>query len=64
MISKPIGLLTSTFDDVAGGDLTKRLPDGGRDEIPRASRSFNKTMDELREMITANKKSPPQAAGY
>ena len=64
MISRPIGLLTSTFDDVAGGDLTKRLPDEGRDEISRASRSFNKTMDELREMITANKKSPPQAAGY
>jgi len=55
IISKPIALLTSTFDDVAGGDLTKRLPDEGKDEIARASRSFNKTMEELRKMIVAIK---------
>jgi len=55
MISKPIGLLTSTLGDVAGGDLTKRLPGDGEDEIAKASRSFNKTMDELREMIVAIK---------
>jgi len=55
MISKPIGLLTSTFEDVAGGDLTRRLPEEGKDEIARASRSFNKTMKELREMIMAIK---------
>ena len=56
MISRPIGLLTATFDDVAGGDLTKRLPEGGgNDEIARASRSFNKTMKELGKMISAIK---------
>ena len=55
MISKPLGRLTAAFDDVAGGDLTKRLPDEGRDEIARASRSFNKTMEELKKMITAIK---------
>jgi len=55
MISRPIALLTSTFDDVASGDLTRRLPDEGKDEIARASRSFNKTMDEFRKMIFAIK---------
>jgi len=52
---KPIDLLTSTLDDAANGDLTKRLPELGRDEIARASRSFNATMGELRKMITAIK---------
>jgi len=50
-IVKPIGLLTQTLDDTAKGDLTKRLPELGNDEIARASRSFNLTMEELRKMI-------------
>ena len=54
-ILKPIILLTHTLDDTANGDLTKRLPEQGRDEIARASRSFNKTMEELRKMIVAIK---------
>ncbi|MCL2194221.1 MAG: methyl-accepting chemotaxis protein [Treponema sp.] len=53
---KPIGLLTQTLDETANGDLTKRLPELGNDEIARASRSFNLTMEELRKMITAIKK--------
>ena len=52
---KPIGLLTFTLDGTADGDLTKRLPEEGNDEIARASRSFNKTMEELRKMITETK---------
>ena len=52
---KPIGLLTQTLDDTANGDLTKRLPELGNDEIARASRSFNKTMEELRKMIVSIK---------
>jgi len=54
-IVRPIGLLTQTLDDTAKGDLTKRLPELGNDEIARASRSFNLTMEELRKMITAIK---------
>jgi len=53
---KPISLLTTTLDETAQGDLTKRLPELGNDEIARASRSFNLTMEELRKMITAIKK--------
>ncbi|MCL2232207.1 MAG: methyl-accepting chemotaxis protein [Treponema sp.] len=48
---KPIGLLTVTLDESAKGDLTRRLPERGDDEIARASRSFNKTMEELGKMI-------------
>ena len=55
MISKPLGLLTQTLDDTANGDLTKRLPEAGGDEIARASRSFNKTMAGLGKLITAIK---------
>jgi len=55
MISKPIALLTQTLDDTANGDLTKRLPEAGGDEIARASRSFNKTMVGLSRLIGAIK---------
>jgi len=50
-ILTPIGLLTRTLDDSAHGDLTKRLPEVGNDEISRASRSFNQTMEALGKMI-------------
>ena len=52
---KPISLLAKALGDVEGGDLTKMLPEQGNDEISRASRSFNSTMEELRKMITAIK---------
>jgi len=52
---KPINLLTKALDDTAHGDLTKRLPELGKDEIAMASRSFNLTMEELRKMITVIK---------
>ena len=54
-ILRPIRLLTGALKDTAQGDLTKRLPDAGNDEIAEASRSFNQTMGELRGMITAIK---------
>jgi len=54
-VLKPIRLLTDAIDGAADGDLTKRLPENGRDEIARASRSFNLTMEELRKMIEAIK---------
>ncbi|MCL2192397.1 MAG: methyl-accepting chemotaxis protein [Treponema sp.] len=54
-ILTPIGLLTRSLDDTANGDLTKRLPEQGKDEISRAARSFNKTMEALGKMIAAVK---------
>ena len=54
-ITKPMGLLVKTFTDVSRGDLTKRLPDHGKDEIAIASRSFNYTMDEFSRLIVSIK---------
>jgi methyl-accepting chemotaxis protein len=48
---KPIKLLTKTLNESAKGDLTKRLPETGKDEITMASRSFNQTMEALGKMI-------------
>ena len=50
-ILKPIRRLTDALDDTAQGDLTKRLAEIGGDEIAKASRSFNQTMNELGQMI-------------
>jgi len=50
-ILKPITLLSTTLDESAKGDFTKRLPEVGNDEITRASRSFNQTMEALGKMI-------------
>ena len=52
MVTKPIVLLNNSLDDVAKGDLTKRLPEQSRDEIGMASRSFNQSMDSFSKMIT------------
>jgi len=52
---KPVKLLAQALADTAGGDLTKRLPEVGNDEVTQASRSYNRTMEELRKMITAIK---------
>jgi len=54
-ILKPIRLMTMTLDEAAKGDLTKRLPEQGNDELAQASRSFNQTMEALRKMIVAIK---------
>ena len=55
---KPLGVLSSSLDDIANGDadLTRRLPVKGRDEIARASGFFNKMMDDFRKMIVEIKR--------
>ena len=55
-ILKPVVLLTQSLDDTAHGDLTKRLPEQGTDEIAQASRSFNQTMEALGKMIASVKR--------
>jgi len=54
-ILTPIGLLTKSLDNTANGDLTQRLSEAGNDEIAKASRSFNQTMEALRKMISSVK---------
>ncbi|MCL2192492.1 MAG: methyl-accepting chemotaxis protein [Treponema sp.] len=55
---KPLELLTHNLNDIANGDadLTKRLPDTGRDEIAKASSYFNQTMEKFRQLIVSIKK--------
>jgi len=60
---KPIILLTRTLDETANGDLTRRLPEVGKDEVAKASRSFNKTMQELSTMIAEIKRQAGALSG-
>jgi len=55
MVTKPIGLLSGALDDVAKGDLTKRLPEQGKDELAMASLSYNQSMNEFSKMISSIK---------
>jgi len=54
-VTKPMSLLTVALDNVANGDLTKRLPEEGRDEISQASRSYNQSLREFGKMISSIK---------
>jgi methyl-accepting chemotaxis protein len=58
-IVKPVRRSTELLEDVAKGegDLTKRLPAGGKDEIGRMSESFNAFMDKLEGIIASLKES-------
>jgi len=55
MVTKPIVLLTNALENVANGDLTKRLPEDSADEVGQASRSYNQSMTEFSKMISAIK---------
>ena len=56
LVTKPVSLLTVALSDVSNGDLTKRLPDQGNDEIGQASRSYNVSMEEFSKMISSVKR--------
>jgi methyl-accepting chemotaxis protein len=53
MISRPLSLLVNALEKVAVGDLRERLLDTGKDEIARASKSYNKTMQEFSKMVVS-----------
>ena len=57
-ISKSLRFLVSSLEDVASGeaDMTKRIPEGTKDEIGRISRLFNKTMAKFEGLIILIKK--------
>lgn len=52
-VSAPLGDMTERLEDIASGDgdLTRRLPDRGGDEIGRASLAFNHTMDKFHDLV-------------
>ena len=55
IVSKPIAMLSNSLAEVAKGDLTKRIPDQGKDEVSQASHSYNVSMDEFSKMISSIK---------
>jgi methyl-accepting chemotaxis protein len=50
-ISNPLKRMVLVLDDIGEGDLTKRLESGARDEIGDMTRSFNATLDKIRNLI-------------
>ncbi|MCL2758636.1 MAG: methyl-accepting chemotaxis protein [Treponema sp.] len=53
MISKPLGRLVHAFETVATGDLRIKLTDDGKDEIAKASKAYNQTMESFNKMINS-----------
>jgi HAMP domain-containing protein len=51
-ITRPIETLRDEALAIAGGDLTRRVPAMGRDEIGAMGRAFNQMADELQESLT------------
>ncbi|TWO80623.1 hypothetical protein CBW56_09305 [Denitratisoma oestradiolicum] len=53
VVTRPMNAMASGLKDIAQGegDLTRRLPVKGRDEIGMASESFNAMMEKLRSLI-------------
>ncbi|MFP3089643.1 methyl-accepting chemotaxis protein [Treponema sp. TIM-1] len=50
-ISNPLKRMVLVLNDIGEGDLTKRLESTARDEIGDMTRSFNTTLDKIRELI-------------
>jgi len=55
MVIRPVTLLTDALHNVANGDLTRRLPEHGEDEVSQASRSYNQSLEEFSKMISSVK---------
>jgi methyl-accepting chemotaxis protein len=54
-ITKPVKNIAVILKDISEGDLTKIIPETGKDEITALSRYFNLTLDKIKEMIIAIK---------
>jgi signal transduction histidine kinase len=50
-IARPLRVLADALGDVAEGDLARRVPEGGADEIGRLGRSFNRMAERLQELV-------------
>ncbi len=65
IIIKPINAMTEMLRDIAHGegDLTKRLPDNGRDEVGEACRQFNTFVHKLQGIIGTIAQTTAKVAG-
>jgi len=50
-ITGRVDLIVTRFEDLSRGDLTKRIPSGGRDEIGRIAAAFNSLVENLEGII-------------
>ncbi|MDR2746902.1 MAG: methyl-accepting chemotaxis protein, partial [Treponema sp.] len=50
-ISTPLKKMTLVLNDIGEGDLTRRLEASGKDEIGDMTRSFNSTLDKIRNLV-------------
>jgi methyl-accepting chemotaxis protein len=50
-ISEPLNRMALVLNDIGEGDLTRRLEATGKDEIGDMTRSFNTTLDKVRNLI-------------
>jgi methyl-accepting chemotaxis protein len=54
-ITKPVKDIAVILKDISEGDLSKVIPETGKDEITALSRYFNLTLDKIKKMIIAIK---------
>lgn len=50
-ITGRVNLIVTRFEDLSRGDLTKRIPSGGTDEIGRVAAAFNSVVEKLEGII-------------
>jgi methyl-accepting chemotaxis protein len=62
-ISRPLGRMVTMLSDVGNGDLTKRLDIRSKDEIGEMTRSFNVTLDQIRQLIVVIKQKVVSLSG-
>jgi methyl-accepting chemotaxis protein len=51
-INSRVDLIVTRFEDLSQGDLTKRIPTGGTDEIGRIAAAFNSLVEKLEGIIS------------
>ncbi|HWZ42620.1 MAG TPA: methyl-accepting chemotaxis protein [Candidatus Saccharimonadales bacterium] len=51
-ITSRVNLIVTRFEDLSRGDLTKRIPGGGTDEIGRIAAAFNSLVEKLEGIIS------------
>ena len=61
-ISRPIGAMAAAMHEVAGGDLTVRIPLAGRDELGEMANALNTTVETLHQVMSEIRAAADQTA--
>jgi methyl-accepting chemotaxis protein len=62
-ITGRVALIVTRFEDLSRGDLTKRIPSGGRDEIGKIAAAFNSLVENLEGVIGTVRSGANSIAG-